>query len=380
MCGKGRNKSLTIGFKGGDICKDCLKGEDWQWEPVDANNNFSPSSGFQLTWEEQNGGQVPVILELDPSSKSCDHTYNFTEKKGDVALGTCIFCEELKEVPWYSLPIEDRDLILNGDNGKYKSINDASDNPRVGEEIRKRLTSGKTAIWYPRSKDSAWNARATLGDYPSIDQVKEEYVCIGHISETDPNLIFDALQGENWSPRNEAVQMIERLGAVHTTMSPGDVIVTPDEKWIIIGSPFGFVNLKTGERTRICGKCGEEMIEKEPNTWYCPGYLEKHGDKVEARLKKKKEKSKKKTPPPKRGRSKTKNGKEGYFCWGPGRGHCGRIHRNKATAEKCVAIDNGWCHTNLQEDSDRAVYSTSDPRAVPSERNGKIHYIIEEDD
>jgi|WetSurSiteA1Bulk_404760.scaffolds.fasta_scaffold104430_2 hypothetical protein len=49
--------------------------------------------------------------------------------------------------------------------------------------------------------------------------------------------VFLRMQGEEWSPNGEAINLIKAVGADHTSMSVGDVIVDED------GNVFGVENI-----------------------------------------------------------------------------------------------------------------------------------------
>ena len=99
----------------------------------------------------------------------------------------------------------------------YKSLNDA-------------LPAGTTKVWYYRMNENS----------PSFDVVKANvlkakkmygsaevgilwtHALLGTVEETNPDVLFTALQGERWSPEGEAGDLVEYIG--HTSASIGDMV------------------------------------------------------------------------------------------------------------------------------------------------------------
>lgn len=83
--------------------------------------------------------------------------------------------------------------------------------------------------------------------------INEQYVRIGSFSGlarypgvggTDMlNLVYDALQGENWSPNGEAKTLIASCGASHTSMSVGDAVLMQNSGVFYVCAPTGWVRL-----------------------------------------------------------------------------------------------------------------------------------------
>lgn len=61
-----------------------------------------------------------------------------------------------------------------------------------------------------------------------FNHTTHKYVVMGEVFISDPEEIFTAMQGENWSPNGEGNDLIVARGADHTSMSVGDRIIYPD--------------------------------------------------------------------------------------------------------------------------------------------------------
>ena len=83
------------------------------------------------------------------------------------------------------------------------------------------LPPGKTKIWY--SKPEAFRDMSS-GKLPSVATLHETHVLLGTTNITDKEEIFSRLQGESWSPKGEAKELISYLGLKHTSMCMGDVV------------------------------------------------------------------------------------------------------------------------------------------------------------
>jgi hypothetical protein len=80
---------------------------------------------------------------------------------------------------------------------------------------------------------------------PDPDKLSATHVLIGTIAETNPEKVFSLMQAEAWSPQNEAEEMVNKLGAGHTNMDTGDIIVIGNQ--VLFVDKKGFVNLVSGE-------------------------------------------------------------------------------------------------------------------------------------
>lgn len=122
----------------------------------------------------------------------------------------------------------------------YSTLADAGD----------AYSPGNTEIWYwkgEHGRDFMMGYDFMKKHSSSFDpnNLSQTHVLVGKIAETDPNKIFSMMQGESWSPRGEARDMIEKLGVEHTSMSVGDVIRVNNDMFMV--DRMGFRNLATGE-------------------------------------------------------------------------------------------------------------------------------------
>lgn len=108
----------------------------------------------------------------------------------------------------------------------YKSLNDA---PYL------KLKQGPTEIWYMRPEHFR---EGIMGAEPDPNDLEKTHVLLGTIQSDVPEDIFFLMQGENWSPRGEANQLILDKGLKHTSMSVGDVIVIDNEVSMVDFSGF----------------------------------------------------------------------------------------------------------------------------------------------
>ena len=118
----------------------------------------------------------------------------------------------------------------DGPAGQYKSLNDA-------------YPAGSTEVWYWKedfARDAMMGANwlAKKGLMPKPENISDNYVLIGKIAETNPEKVYMMMQGEMWSPRGQARNMIRASGTGHTSMSMGD-IVKIGNKYMMVDR-FGF--------------------------------------------------------------------------------------------------------------------------------------------
>ena len=116
---------------------------------------------------------------------------------------------------------------------QYKSLNDV-------------YPAGSTEVWYWKedfARDAMMGAAwlAKQGRMPKPENIKDNYVLIGKIAETNPDKVFMKMQGEMWSPRGQARNMIRASGTGHTSMSVGD-IVKIGNKYLMVDR-FGFQDI-----------------------------------------------------------------------------------------------------------------------------------------
>lgn len=109
------------------------------------------------------------------------------------------------------------------------------------------LEEGKVEIWYQK------NWMDTYSDKNAIDpdNLEATHAHIGNIDAEDEEDAFCQMQGENWSPRGEAVDFIVEQGLMHTSMMVGDVIVIDGRKFRV--DSFGFSEVGCREEHRENG-------------------------------------------------------------------------------------------------------------------------------
>ena len=119
---------------------------------------------------------------------------------------------------------------------QYRTLNDAA-------VLNPGYAKGRTEIWYfKRGSGNDIDAaylysrgpdffEKGVAEHPEWEQFRVDsrnlaktHALLGSIQETNPETIFDMMQGENWSPRGEARGLIRSKGLAHTSMSVGDII------------------------------------------------------------------------------------------------------------------------------------------------------------
>lgn len=120
---------------------------------------------------------------------------------------------------------------------EYKSLNDAA-------RYEPSLAPGKTEVWF--MKPDVFTRFIIGTEVPTIKSLKRTHVLLGKVKETNPDKLYKALQGERWSPKGEASQLILSLNLRHTSMSVGDV-------------------LKIGGKYYACAPSG--MLHNKGNGW-----------------------------------------------------------------------------------------------------------------
>jgi hypothetical protein len=88
---------------------------------------------------------------------------------------------------------------------------------------------GSTEVWYwndEAGRDMMMGANwlTKKGQMPTPETLEQTHVQIGTLRETNPDKVFSMMQGENWSPRGEARDLINQSNTGHTSMSVGDIM------------------------------------------------------------------------------------------------------------------------------------------------------------
>lgn len=116
---------------------------------------------------------------------------------------------------------------------QYKEITDS-----------RKLRVGETQIWYWKSKHSrdmlmGVDFLKEKGLLPkNVNDLRKTHVHLGSIGENNEDKIYRLMQGESWSPRGEANELIKKSGTGHTSMSVGDVIVMYNKLYMV--DTYGF--------------------------------------------------------------------------------------------------------------------------------------------
>ena len=108
------------------------------------------------------------------------------------------------------------------------------------KSLTERFAPGTTEIWY-QTKET-WDTKGfSIPDF-KIDELSKTHVQLGKIYLTNLEDIFNAMQGESWSPEGEARNLISDKELVHTSMSAGDVVKIGNKAWAC--DNCGFKELK----------------------------------------------------------------------------------------------------------------------------------------
>jgi len=120
---------------------------------------------------------------------------------------------------------------------QYKSLNDAA-------TLQPILAKGQLEVWYVKA-----NFTRDFGmGYKFLDErnllphnekeLKRSHVLLGKIkgigtNESGLEKLYMVMQGEVWSPKGEAYNMISKSGSYHTSMSVGDLVRKGNDLWIV---------------------------------------------------------------------------------------------------------------------------------------------------
>ena len=117
----------------------------------------------------------------------------------------------------------------------YANLNDAACTNPI-------LSKGDTQIWYVKNE---FHRAFCMGlQFAEADGFIFDSKCpgathelVGYVTDAEKEDLFDALQGENWSPEGEARHLIRKLD-VHTSMSVGDIVIQHGIVYMV--ENFGF--------------------------------------------------------------------------------------------------------------------------------------------
>lgn len=115
---------------------------------------------------------------------------------------------------------------------QYQSLND-------------KYPRGNIEIWYWKNPENnvsgkLWCMEILKGNLPTVEDIHNDYVKLGSIEATNEEDIYMKMQGEVWSQKGEARDLITRLGLSHTSMSMGDVIIVRPSGEVFVVDSFGF--------------------------------------------------------------------------------------------------------------------------------------------
>ena len=126
--------------------------------------------------------------------------------------------------------------------GQYVDLNDVYFVTNDNSFLR-----GTTEIWYmtnqfARDGMMGYDWLTGKGILPDAQRLSKTHRFIGAIRETNLDKIFGIMQGEYWSPKGQARNLIRRAGVGHTSMSVGDIVVHGGKAYIV--DSIGFKELK----------------------------------------------------------------------------------------------------------------------------------------
>jgi len=100
----------------------------------------------------------------------------------------------------------------------------------------------KYSIWY--MKPDYFKTYISGRILPKLSEIQKTHTSLGFVHRKNLEEVFSFMQGENWSPKGEAVPIIYSLGLQHTSMSVGDVVRdTKTDKWYVVAT-IGFTLLE----------------------------------------------------------------------------------------------------------------------------------------
>jgi hypothetical protein len=157
----------------------------------------------------------------------------------------CPSCDKMQPMSKFT-DVSDPDKIRCKDCG----ANPNEELEDVEEGLEQYVTPGPTQIWYWKdqySRDmlmgSDWLKKHNT--MPDPKNLEKTHVLLGTIDSKDLDDIYHKMQGEMWSPRGEARELIRGKGLTHTSMSVGDVVVV-DGKPVMVDWR-GFYDLVSGK-------------------------------------------------------------------------------------------------------------------------------------
>lgn len=80
----------------------------------------------------------------------------------------------------------------------------------------------KWNVWYCKEPTFQKNYNLT------VDNLSETHVLLREVEAENIDAVYYEMQGEIWSPKGEARELLQKLGLQHTSMSVGDVVECQD--------------------------------------------------------------------------------------------------------------------------------------------------------
>src|SRR5665213_1961412 len=86
-------------------------------------------------------------------------------------------------------------------------------------------SAGDTEIWYWKDSPQrvyyamGYKYCAQRGCLPDPEDLERTHVLLGKVALTSLGIIYDVMQGEDWSPNGEARDLIKSKGLDHTSLS-----------------------------------------------------------------------------------------------------------------------------------------------------------------
>jgi hypothetical protein len=133
-----------------------------------------------------------------------------------------------------------------------EAFEQAFDKPRQYRELADVFGEGDLQVWYLKPEFA--HSHGSFGEKPDPTNLKRTHVLLGSISPTvvggyrlaTLDEMWVELQGERWSPKGEARELIASKGLIHTSMSVGDCFVTHgggEDSEVFYVAPMGFDKL-----------------------------------------------------------------------------------------------------------------------------------------
>jgi hypothetical protein len=114
----------------------------------------------------------------------------------------------------------------------------------IANNIDPRYGTGTLKVWYMKKSFWSIGSMGTWGieragkPLPTPETLEQTHTCVGTLDVDDLGEAWGMMQGESWSPRGEARELIVGLGLVHTSMSVGDIFQKDGVLFMVEGVGF----------------------------------------------------------------------------------------------------------------------------------------------